>query len=194
MANSPDIPFNAIPFKAAGDFSEWLSSRHGTEREVWARMYKKSSGVASLTWDEAVVVALSWGWIDGVRKSFDDQSFVQRFTPRRPKSTWSKKNCDHVDKLIAEGRMNDPGLKPVIEAKADGRWAAAYSGSMDMQIPEDFMRVISEDPLKQDNFARLTRARRYEIYLGLQTAGSEATRQRRFAKFIDALSERECQC
>lgn len=121
----PD-PARIRRFRTAAAFEKWLSSNHARQPELWLRIYKKASGVATVTYAEALDAALCWGWIDGLRKSFDEVSFLQRFTPRRPKSLWSQVNRGHVARLVAEGRMTPHGQRHVDAAKADGRWAAAY--------------------------------------------------------------------
>jgi uncharacterized protein YdeI (YjbR/CyaY-like superfamily) len=114
-------------FRTAGEFERWLSRNHVRETEAWVRIFKKDSGVATVTPAQALDVVLCWGWIDGIRKRFDDRSFLQRYTPRGPRSTWSQINREHVGRLIAAGRMTSHGLRQVDAAKADGRWDAAYA-------------------------------------------------------------------
>ncbi|MEZ4750392.1 MAG: hypothetical protein R3B54_07130 [Bdellovibrionota bacterium] len=123
----------------------WLKKNHQSETELWVRIYKKGSGRPSVDWSDCVVEAIAWGWIDGQRKSLDEASFVQRLTPRRPKSNWSKKNKDHAERLIAEGRMQAAGLAHVKAAKKDGRWEKAYEGSATMKIPKDFLDRAQEE-------------------------------------------------
>ena len=114
-------------FKTEAAFDKWISSNHARETEVWLRIYKKDSGVATVTPAQALDVVLCWGWIDGIRKPFDDQSFLQRYSPRRAKSIWSQINRDHVARLTAAGRMTPHGQRQVDAARADGRWEAAYA-------------------------------------------------------------------
>jgi uncharacterized protein YdeI (YjbR/CyaY-like superfamily) len=114
-----------LAFATPRDFGNWLSKSHARESEVWLEIQKKASGVTSVTWAEAVVEALAWGWIDGIKKTNGQNSWFQRFTPRTPKSNWSKINCRHAEKLIADGRMQKTGLKAVNAAKLDGRWQPA---------------------------------------------------------------------
>jgi uncharacterized protein YdeI (YjbR/CyaY-like superfamily) len=124
----------------------WLAEHHATVDELWLKMYKKSSGIPSVTWEEVVLEALCWGWIDGIRKTLDAESFVQRLTPRRARSVWSQRNCEHVERLIAAGRMQPPGLAVVEEAKADGRWDKAYAPASTMTLPEDFLVTVYRAP------------------------------------------------
>ena len=123
---TPD-PDKIKSFRTQAAFESWLRRNHARETEVWMRIYKKSSGVPTVTPAEALDVVLCWGWIDGIRKSFDDESFLQRYTPRRAKSIWSQINRDHVARLTAAGRMTPHGQRQVDAAKADGRWDAAYA-------------------------------------------------------------------
>lgn len=116
-------------FQTPAKFYAWLEDHHATETELWLKIYTKSSGLKTITWQEAVIEALCWGWIDGIKKPLDEKSYLQRFTPRRAKSTWSKRNREHVERLLAQNRMREPGLLHVREAKADGRWDAAYPPS-----------------------------------------------------------------
>jgi uncharacterized protein YdeI (YjbR/CyaY-like superfamily) len=181
-------PARVRAFAAPADFSNWLATHHAVETELWLRLYKKTSGTTSISWAEAVVEALAWGWIDGLKKSCDDVSWYQRFTPRKGKSVWSKINCDHVERLIAEGRMQPAGLVTVDAAKADGRWDAAYSGSAAMEFPEPFLAAISSDATAQATFDGLKRAQRYTMYHRLQTVKKDETRRILIQRMIEALS------
>lgn len=184
-------PTRVRAFATPADFGAWLSSNHASEPELWMQLYKKASGVPSLTWAEAVVEALAWGWIDGIKKSNDDTSWYQRFTPRKGKSIWSKINCDHVGRLIAEGRMQPSGLIHVEAARADGRWDAAYSASSGMAFPEIFLARISADTTAQATFDGLKKAQRYSMYHRLTTVKKEETRQALMTKMFDALARGE---
>jgi hypothetical protein len=135
MPPVPVDPDKVHEFADAERFNAWLGAHHRTEREVWIKIHKVGSGLKSITAQEAIPVVLCWGWIDGIRKSFDAKSFLQRYSPRGPKSVWSRINVDHVARLIAEGLMTEYGLEAVEAAKADGRWDRAYEGSRTMQIP-----------------------------------------------------------
>lgn len=175
-------------FATANELEAWLRVHHATRRELWVRMYKKGSGTPSVTWGDCVVAALAWGWIDGQRKSLDEVSFLQRLTPRRPRSIWSKKNCEHAERLIAEGRMQPPGLAQVQAARADGRWARAYAGSAEMVIPADFLSELEQSPAAKQFFATLDRRNLYAIYHRLHSAKRPETRQKRIAAMIAQLS------
>jgi uncharacterized protein YdeI (YjbR/CyaY-like superfamily) len=175
-------------FATAAGFSAWLAEHHDREREVWLKLQRKTAGAASFTWGEAVVEALAWGWIDGIKKANDDASWFQRFTPRQPRSKWSRINRGHAERLIAEDTMQEPGLRQVTAAKADGRWEAAYAGSADMVFPEDFLRGIEADATAKATFDKLSRARRYAVFHRLQTAKREETRQKLMAQLTGMLS------
>lgn len=180
-----------LAFATPADFAEWLNVHHARESEVWLKLYKKSSGVPSLSWAEAVVEAIAWGWIDGIKKSNDEISWFQRFTPRKAKSGWSKINRDHAERLIAEGRMREPGLKTVIAAKANGRWDAAYAGSAGMEFPEVFLTAIAGNAMAKTTFDSLKRAQLYSMYHRLHTAKKEETRRNLMIKMIEMLSRGE---
>ncbi|GGZ41508.1 YdeI/OmpD-associated family protein [Asticcacaulis endophyticus] len=180
-----------LSFETPAHLSRWLSVHHATERELWVRMYKKNSGTPSVNWEDCVVTALAWGWIDGQRKSLDEVSFVQRLSPRRPKSNWSQKNCDHVERLIAQGLMQPPGLVHVEAAKQDGRWDKAYAGSANVVIPDDFLAVLAANPHAKAGFEALNRASLFVIYHRLHTATRPDTRQKRMDDFIAKLARGE---
>ncbi len=154
-------------------------------------MFKKSSGQKTINWNEAVVEALCWGWIDGVRKPFDDQAFLQRFTPRRKGSSWSKRNREHVERLIAEGRLQEAGLEHVRAAQSDGRWEAAYDPASEMTVPDDFLAALVERPKAKAFFETLNRQNLYAITYRLQTAKKPETRHKRFEKLLAMLDNGE---
>jgi uncharacterized protein YdeI (YjbR/CyaY-like superfamily) len=177
-------------FANAEAFEAWLEA-HGDEAdEVLVKMAKKHTGVASLDWASAVEVVLCFGWIDGQSRRIDDDWFVQRFTPRRPGSTWSKLNRQKVEKLIAAGRMRPAGLAEVERAKADGRWDAAYDSPATAAVPDDLAAALEAAGLT-DAFAALDSRNRYSILHRVQTAKKPETRARRIAKFVDMLAAGE---
>jgi len=184
-------PTDYQAFQTTDDLSSWLSTHHATASELWVRMYKKASRVASVSWEDCVVVALAWGWIDGQRQALDDVSFVQRFTPRRPGANWSKKNCDHAERLIAEGKMQPSGLRHVEAAKADGRWDRAYAGSSDMVMPDDFLAELAKDEVASAFYETLGRTSLFSIYHRLHTAKRPETRQKRMEAILAKLAQRE---
>jgi len=178
-------------FEDSAAFWQWLELNHASEPELWMKIYKKGSGQKTITWEEAVVEALCWGWIDGVKKSFDEQAYLQRFTPRRNGSNWSKRNREHVERLIAEGRMQEPGLVHVRAAQADGRWELAYDPPSEMTVPEDFLAALEERPNAKAFFDTLNRQNLYAIAYRLQTAKKPETRQKRFEAFLEMLEREE---
>ena len=178
-------------FEDSAAFWQWLERNHATEPELWLKIYKKSSGQKTITWEEAVIEALCWGWIDGVKKSFDDQAYLQRFTPRRDGSNWSKRNREHVERLIAKGRMQEPGLVHMRAAQADGRWEAAYAPPSEMTVPEDFLAALEKRPAAKAFFETLNRQNVYAIAYRLQTAKKPATRQKWFERFLEMLDNKE---
>jgi uncharacterized protein YdeI (YjbR/CyaY-like superfamily) len=185
------VPTEPHEFKNPAALEKWFSRHHSEAPELWVRMFKKGSGHASVDWNEVVQVSLAWGWIDGIRKTFDEISFVQRLTPRRAKSVWSKKNCAHVERLIADGLMQPSGLVHVEAAKKDGRWEKAYSASSDMEIPPDFMAALEKNEQAKRFFSTLNRQNLYAIYHRLQTARRPDTRERRLAAMIAQLARGE---
>ena len=177
-------------FATADEFEAWLEANGADAAEVHVRMAKKHTGVASLDWAGAVEAVLCFGWIDGRSKRIDDDWFVQRFTPRRPQSTWSKVNRQKVEALIAAGRMRPDGLAEIERAKADGRWEAAYDGMATSAVPDD-LAVALEAAGLTDAFAELSRQNRYAILYRVQTAKKAETRERRIAKYVGMLAAGE---
>jgi len=180
-------PQKILAFASSNDLDVWLKDNHTSESELWVKIFKKGSGIPSVTWNDVVIEILCWGWIDGIKKSIDDQAYLQRITPRKAKSAWSKRNRDHVERLIIEGRMQKPGLVHVQAAKADGRWENAYSVS-EMEVPDDFIEALDSQPKAKQFFETLTKSNRYVIALGLTSAKKAETRQRRFEKYMDMLA------
>lgn len=183
----PDLT-KIMPFALPEEFREWLKSHHATESELWVKIYKKKTKLASVTWDDVVIESLCWGWIDGVKKSIDDEAYLQRVTPRAVRSNWSKRNREHAERLIREGRMTEFGLAQVSAAKADGRWENAYTAS-EMTVPEDFIAALEGS--SRAFFETLNKSHRYVIAHGLTSAKRPETRKRRFEKFKDMLSREE---
>ncbi|RZJ04550.1 MAG: hypothetical protein EON89_07465 [Brevundimonas sp.] len=183
-------PARVREFKDAAAFHAWLARNHDREPEVWIKIHKKASGLPSINHVEAIETVLCWGWIDGIRKGFDDTSFLQRYTPRGKKSVWSQVNVDNVARLIADGRMTEHGLKQVEAAKADGRWDAAYriKGST---VPDDLQAAIDADPKAKAFFATLTAQNRFALIFRLQALKTEAGRARRIAATVDMLRRGE---
>jgi len=178
-------------FESQGDFEAWLEENHATSREIWVKLAKKASGVKSISRAEALESALCYGWIDGKASAFDDVFWLQRFTPRRPKSTWSMINCEKVTDLAAEGRMRMAGLKAVESAKQDGRWDGAYASPRNMTVPDDFQKKLEENPPAQAFFDELDSRNRFAILYRIQNAKKNETRVRRIESFITMLNERK---
>ena len=185
----PD-PARIMTFATSQDLGRWLKVNHATESELWVKIFKKATNIPSVTWDDVVLESLCWGWIDGIKKSIDDQAYLQRITPRKARSIWSKRNKGHVERLIKEGRMTASGLVQVRAAQSDGRWDKAYAIS-EMNVPEDFLAALAREPNAKQFFETLTKASRYVIAYGLISAKKPETRQKRFEKFIGMLARKE---
>lgn len=183
-------PLKIMTFVTPKDLGEWLKVNHATEKELWVKIFKKNTRIQSVTWNDVVIEALCWGWIDGVKKSIDDKSYLQRITPRTARSNWSKRNTEHVERLIREDRMEEAGLAHVRAAKADRRWENAYAVS-EMEVPEDFLAALENQARAKLFFETLNKSSRYVIAYGLISAKKLETRQRRFEKFIDMLVREE---
>ena len=178
--NNPD-PEQIKTFRTESTFESWLRRNHARETEVWLRIYKKDSGIPSISPAEALDVVLCWGWIDGIRKSFDAESFIQRYTPRREKSIWSQINRDHVARLTAAGRMTPHGQKQVDAAKADGRWDAAYAPIRSVSretIPEDLRAAIEASPRARKTFQTLGRQNLFALVFRTNNMKTSAGRAR----------------
>ena len=178
-------------FESADAFEAWLEA-HGAEAdEVLVRMAKKGSGIDSVRYPEVLDTALCFGWIDGRREALDERWFLQRFTPRRPRSPWSRINREKAERLIAEGRMRPAGMAEVERAKADGRWEAAYEGQRNSTVPDDLQRELDARPAAKAFFANLNKQNRYAILYRLQDAKRPETRARRLEKFVAMLEAGE---
>jgi uncharacterized protein YdeI (YjbR/CyaY-like superfamily) len=179
-----------ISFETKRAFNAWLAKNHQTAG-LWLRYAKKDSGVASITYQEAVDVALCWGWIDGQSKSIDATHYMQRFTPRGKKSIWSKINREKVARLVASGDMQPQGLAAVEAAKADGRWDAAYDSPRTATVPDDLLVLLGKHPKAKAFFETLNATNRYAILFRLQNAKKPETRARQLAKFVAMLERGE---
>jgi uncharacterized protein YdeI (YjbR/CyaY-like superfamily) len=184
-------PAHVQEFADADSFYAWLGVHHDREREVWIRIYKAGSGLASITPLEAIDVALCWGWIDAVRKSLDAQSYLQRYTPRGRKSIWSQKNVDNVARLIAEGRMTEHGLKEVEAAKADGRWDRAYGSGKGLAIPGDLQAAIDASPKARAMLPKLTEQNRFALAFRIHNMKTPAGRAKKIEAFVAMLERGE---
>lgn len=180
---------DAIPFATPQDWRAWLEAHHATATELTLKLYKKSSGIPSITWEEAVIEALAFGWIDSTKRPGGPDHWLQRFSPRKTRSGWSQKNRTHVEKLIAAGRMTPAGLVHVEAAKIDGRWNAAYAGGTEAQVPRDFLDALT--PSAATTYASLNAQNRFAIYYRLTTAKRPETRAKRIQDFVAMLARGE---
>ncbi len=178
-------------FASPAQWEEWLGDNHATSEGLWIRMAKKDAGVASVRYPEVLESALCFGWIDGRREALDGRYFLQRFTPRRPRSRWSRINRETAERLIAAGRMRPAGLAEIQRAKADGRWEAAYDGQRRSVVPEDLQRELDARPRAKAFYAELSSQNRYAIVYRLQDSRKPETRARRLAKFVAMLEAGE---
>lgn len=185
------VEYPVIYFATPREWEDWLEENGEASQGVWLQFYKKGASTVSVIYEEALQVALCYGWIDGQSKKYDDDSYLQKFTPRRPKGTWSKKNIERIERLMEEGRMKPSGLKEVENAKADGRWDGAYDSPANMEMPQDFLDELSKDSKAFAFFETLNRTNRFTIGWRLQTAKTSATRQKRMKAIIDMLSREE---
>jgi uncharacterized protein YdeI (YjbR/CyaY-like superfamily) len=175
----------------AAEWEAWLADHHTLQAGVWLKLAKKGSGLASVTPAEALDVALCYGWIDGQRKALDKNHYLQRYTPRRPQSTWSKVNVDKAEALIAAGRMREPGMAEIAAAKADGRWAAAYGPARAATVPPDLAAALEQDERARRGYESLGRSDRYLVILRLETARTPQTRAARLRRMIATLAAGE---
>ena len=186
---SPDLPIQHFANKKK--WTDWLAKQHDKSAGIWLKLAKKDSGIASVTYDEALESALCYGWIDGQKKGFDDIYWLQKFTPRGPKSIWSKINTEKAERLIASGEMKPAGRKAIEAAKQDGRWDAAYASQKNISVPEDFQAALDKNKIAKDFFATLKSAERYSFLFRIQTAKKAETRARRIQQFIEMLEKNE---
>jgi uncharacterized protein YdeI (YjbR/CyaY-like superfamily) len=187
-------PKRIRPFSTEAAFEAWLSSNHAHEPEIWLRIYKKDSGVATVTHPQALDVALCWGWIDGLRKPLDAESFLQRFSPRQPRSLWSQINRDHVARLTAAGRMTPLGQRQVDLAKSDGRWARAYApirSAGNASIPPDLRRAITKNPRANAKFKTLGRMNLFSLGFRTNNMRTAEGRARKIAQLVAMLARGE---
>jgi uncharacterized protein YdeI (YjbR/CyaY-like superfamily) len=189
----PD-PKRIKAFRTEAAFESWLAANHSRESELWLRIYKKDSGRPTVTYAQALDVALCWGWIDGLKKSFDEESFLQRFTPRKAKSVWSQINREHIARLAAAGRMTPHGQKQVDAAIADGRWAAAYApirNASKASIPDDLRAAIEKNARARKTFASLGKMNLFALAYRTNAMKTPAGRARKIASLVEMLSRGE---
>lgn len=184
-----DLPI--LLFERPADWRAWLHEHHATSSGVWLRLAKKSAALTSISYAEALDEALCYGWIDGQKYGYDDQSWLQKFSPRGPKSIWSKINREKVAVLMERGLMHESGLRAVELAKQDGRWDAAYDSQRNATVPEDLQAALDANPEALRFFNTLNSANRYAILFRVQTAKKPETRQKRIAQFVEMLARNE---
>ncbi|HET8567292.1 MAG TPA: YdeI/OmpD-associated family protein [Solirubrobacterales bacterium] len=178
-------------FAGPRELEAWLEENAGSSQGAWLKIAKKGAEEPSVTYAEALELALCFGWIDSQKRGFDDQHFLQRFTPRRPRGRWSKINREKAEALLAAGKMRPAGLAEVEAAKADGRWEAAYAGQRTAKVPADLQRELDARPAAAEFFASLDSANRYAIVYRLEEAKRPETRERRLHKFVAMLARGE---
>lgn len=188
-SNKQDTPTRS--FASAADWHKWLAAHHATSDGIWLRIYNKESGQETVTYAGALDEALCYGWIDGQKKKFDAHSWVQKFTPRRARSIWSKRNIEHIERLTSQQRMKAAGLKAFEEAKKDGRLDAAYDSPSNSSIPDDLLILLEKNPAAKAFFHSLNKTNKYAITWRLQTAKKPETRQKRMNIILDMLTKGE---
>ena len=188
---TPVSDYPIVLFADRTAFRAWLSAHHASQPGLWLRIAKAASPLQSVTYAEALDLALCFGWIDGQKRRHDADSFLQKFTPRRQRSAWSKRNREHVERLIAAGEMHPAGLAAVAAAKADGRWDRAYDSPGTVTVPDDLQAALDEHPEASAFFGTLTGTNRYAILYRIQTAVKPETRARRIAEFVAMLERKE---
>jgi uncharacterized protein YdeI (YjbR/CyaY-like superfamily) len=179
------------PFESEAAFEAWLSKNHDKAAEVWIKIYKKASGRPSIDASQAIDVVLCWGWIDGIRKPLDDEAFLQRYTPRGPKSRWSQINVGRVAKLTKAGRMTPHGQRQIDAAKADGRWDAAYASPKSVEVPAEFLKAVSAKPAALKAFQTLNRTNTFALAYRLHHVKTAEGRARFIATWVDKLARGE---
>ena len=187
MTAKPDLPI--IAFASSNAWETWLEKHHATANGLWLKIAKKGSGIDTVSYAEALDVALCYGWIDGQKASFDDHHWLQRFTPRRPRSKWSKVNRVKATELIKRGEMKPAGLREVERATQDGRWDAAYDAQSTATVPDDLRREFDKNVVAQKFFSTLDSRNRYAILYQIQDAKKPETRARRIEKYVAMLNE-----
>ncbi|MBK9714155.1 MAG: YdeI/OmpD-associated family protein [Kouleothrix sp.] len=189
MASTSDML--VVQFEGPREWAAWLEQHHAASTGVWLRLARKASGIASVTYDQALEVALCYGWIDGQKKSHDQASWLQKFTPRGARSIWSKINREKAELLIERGAMMPAGLAAVERARQDGRWDAAYDSQRAAVVPDDFQAALDQSPAALAFFATLSSRNRYALLFRIQTAKKAETRARRIEQFIRMLAKHE---
>ena len=189
MANTTDLPI--VTPQSQDEWEQWLANNYASSDGVWLQFFKKASGKKTITHAEALDEALCYGWIDGQSKSYDDESWLQKFTPRRARSVWSKVNIQNVERLIEAGKMKPAGFQQIEAAKLDGRWERAYDSPSAATVPEDFLQELEKDKKAKTFFETLNKANTYAITYRLQTAKKPETREKRMRAILEMLARGE---
>lgn len=184
----PDDPKTMV-FPSQAKFRAWLDKNHTKALEIWLKLAKKNSGIKTVSYQEAVEVALCYGWIDGLMRSLDEDYYIQRFTPRRTKSKWSKINRAKVEELIKAGKMTPAGLAEIERAKADGRWDAAYDSPSTIEVPDDLRLALARNAKARRFFEKLNKSNRYAVLYQIHDAKRPETRARRIKNFVEMFAE-----
>jgi uncharacterized protein YdeI (YjbR/CyaY-like superfamily) len=187
----PAVAQPTLAFETQDHFRAWLQAEHAASDGIWMKLAKKASGIPSITYDEALDVALCFGWIDGQVKRLDESWYLQRWTPRRRRSPWSQRNVDKVAALIESGEMQPAGHAEIERAKADGRWERAYAGPKNVTVPDDLQAALDANPRAAEFFATLTGSNRYAVIFRVNDAKRPETRARRIEKFVTMLAAHE---
>jgi uncharacterized protein YdeI (YjbR/CyaY-like superfamily) len=188
---SPSSNLPIVDVESQSAWAEWLKENHAKSSGVWLRLAKKGSKLKSVTYDEAIESALCFGWIDGQKKGYDDKAWLQKMTPRGPRSIWSKINREKAEALIASGRMKPAGLEAIERARQGGQWDAAYDSQSGATVPPDLQAELDKSKAAREFFATLNSVNRYAILHRIQTATKPETRAKRIQKFIEMLKRQE---
>ncbi len=183
------LPIGLFAYQCA--WEQWLDTNHVHSKGIWVKVAKKDSTITTVSYSEALEVALCYGWIDGQKKPYDQDMWLQKFTPRRSKNVWSKVNIEKVTQLITSGKMKPSGMKEVNAAKEDGRWDAAYESQRNFTVPDDFQHELEKNPQAKAFFETLNRQNRYAICYRIQSAKKPETRKARIDKFVEMLANNQ---
>jgi len=186
---SAETDLGIVAFSSAKQWKQWLAKNHARSNGIWLRLFKRTAAVPTVPYDEALDEAICYGWIDGQLKGYDEESWLRKFTPRRPKSVWSKRNRAHAERLMKAGRMRAAGFKEIEAAKQNGRWKSAYDPASTMVVPDDFLRELAKNKRAKAFFNTLNRANVYAIAWRLQTAKTPETRQKRLITILAMLAK-----
>lgn len=191
MATEKKAEYPILPFPSQEDWRLWLEANHTNVDGIWMQFFKKGSGIPSVVYAEALDEALCFGWIDGQLKRGDDQYYLQKFTPRRKRSLWSKRNIEHVARLEAAGKIHASGWNAIAEAKANGRWDSAYDSHSNAMPPDDLMEELAKSPESLAFFESLNKVNKFSIIWRLQSAIKPEIREKRFKQILEMMSKGE---